>query len=72
MEINVKTAQGRPLSRIAVECDIDRKTTRKLRDTPSDPSGPITRSRESRLVEHTEYVRERLKVAFRSLRSFTI
>lgn len=61
MEIKVKTAQGLPLSRIAVECGIDRKTARKLRDAPSDPSGPITRARASRFVEHTEYVRERLK-----------
>lgn len=61
MEIKVKTAQGIPLSRIAVECGIDRKTARKLRDATSDPSGPITRTRRSRFVEHTEYVRERLK-----------
>ena len=61
MEIKVKTAQGIPLSRIAVECGIDRKTARKLRDATSDPSGPITRIRESRFTEHTDYVRERLK-----------
>ena len=61
MEIKVKTAQGIPLSRIAVECGIDRKTARKLRDATSDPTGPIIRTRRSRFTEHTDYVRERLK-----------
>jgi transposase len=61
MEIKVKTAQGIPLSRVAAECGIDRKTARKLRDAPKDPSGPTIRNRQSRFVEHTEYVRERLK-----------
>ena len=61
MEIKVKTAQGKPLSRIAVECGIDRKTARKLRDAPSDPSGPIVRNRQSRFVKHTDYVRDRLR-----------
>ena len=61
VEIKVETAQGIPLSRIAVECGIDRKTARKLRDATSDPNGPITRARQSRFVEYTEYVRERLK-----------
>ncbi len=61
MEIKVKIAQGVPLNRIAVECGIDRKTARKLRNATSDPSRPITRTRQSRFVEHTEYVRARLK-----------
>ena len=60
MEIKVKTAQGIPLSQLAAECGIDRKTARKLRDASYDPSGPITRNRQSRFVEHTDYVRERL------------
>jgi transposase len=62
MEIKIKTAQGIPLSQIAAEYGIDRKTARKLRDAPHDPSGPITRSRQSRFVEHTEYVRDRLRM----------
>ena len=60
MEIKVKTAQGVPLSRIAALYGIDRKTARKLRDATADPSGAITRTRESRFAEHREYVRERL------------
>jgi transposase len=62
MEIKIKTAQGVPLSQIAVEYGIDRKTARKLRDAAHDPSGPITRNRQSRFVEHTEYVRDRLQM----------
>ncbi len=62
MEIKVKTAQGIPLSQIAADCGIDRKTARKLRDAVSDPRDPITRSRQTRFIEHTEYVRERLSV----------
>jgi transposase len=61
MEIKVKSAQGIPLSQIAAECGIDRKTARKLRDAICDPSHPITRNRQSRFVKHTEYVVERLK-----------
>lgn len=60
MEIKVKTAQGIPLSQLAAECGIDRKTARKLRDANSDPSGPMTRIRKSRFSKHTEYISERL------------
>jgi transposase len=62
MEIKIKTAQGIPLSQIAAEYGIDRKTARKLRDAEHDPSGPITRIRQSRFVKHTEYVRDRLQL----------
>lgn len=47
---------------MAAEYGIDRKAARKLRDVASDPSRPITLKRQSRFVEHTEYVRERLNV----------
>ena len=62
MEIKIKTAQGVPLSRIAAECGIDRKTARKLRDAESDPSGRIERRRPSRLDQHGAFIAERLRV----------
>jgi transposase len=62
MEIKIRTTQGIPLSQIAAEYGIDRKTARKLRDAEHDPDGPITRSRQSRFAKHTEYVRDRLKM----------
>jgi len=60
MEIKIRTAQGEPLSQVAADLGIDRKTARKLRDADADPSAVIIRRRVSRFVEHTDYVRERL------------
>ncbi|GAC1420871.1 MAG: IS21-like element ISMac9 family transposase [Candidatus Velthaea sp.] len=61
MDIKVKTAQGVPLSRIAADLGIDRKTARKLRDAEADPSAAIVRARTSRFAEHTAYVQGRLQ-----------
>lgn len=60
MEIKIRTAQGEPLSQIAAELGIDRKTARKLRDAEADPNVKIVRKRASRFVEHTAYVQERI------------
>ena len=61
MDIKLRTAQGVPLSRIAADLRIDRKTARKLRDAKSDPSGDIVRPRSSRFSVHKAYVRDRLR-----------
>ena len=62
MDIKTRTAQGVPLSRIAADLGIDRKTARKLRDAESDPSVVSTaRPRASRFAEHESYVRDQLK-----------
>lgn len=61
MDIKIRTAQGVPLSRVAADLGIDRKTARKLRDADADPSAAIVRTRTSRFVEHTAYVRDRLQ-----------
>jgi transposase len=60
MDIKIRTAQGVPLSRIAADLGIDRKTARKLRDADADPSGKIVRPRSSRFSKHESYVRDRL------------
>jgi len=60
MEIKIRTAQGEPLSRIAAELGIDRKTASKLRDAEADPNVKIVRKRASRFVEHTAFARERI------------
>lgn len=61
IEVRVRTAQGVPLSRIAADLGIDRKTARKHRDAELDPETvPIVRNRASRFAAHEEYVRERL------------
>lgn len=61
MEIKIKTAQGVPLSRVAAELGIDRKTARKLRDATADPDAAIVRTRISRFAEHVGYVETRLE-----------
>jgi transposase len=60
LEIKIRTAQGEPLSKIAAELGIDRKTARKLRDSDVDPNVAIVRTRASRFAHHSKYVRERL------------
>jgi transposase len=61
MDIKIRTAQGVPLSRVAADLGIDRKTARKLRDAQADPSSTIVRTRMSRFVEHAAYVQGRLQ-----------
>jgi transposase len=60
MDIKAMAAQGIPLSRIAAELGIDRKTARRLRDADADPNRVLTRNRASRLAPYQEYIRERL------------
>jgi hypothetical protein len=51
-----------PLSRIAADLGIDRKTARKLRDAESDPSiVSTTRPRASRFAEHESFIRVQLR-----------
>jgi hypothetical protein len=62
IDIKARTAQGVPLSRIAADLGIDRKTARRLRDAEFDPETiSIVRHRTSRFAEHETYVREQLK-----------
>jgi len=66
LEIKTRTAQGVPLSRIAADLGIDRKTARKHRDAESDPKAvPIVRHRASRFAEHEAYIREQLAAGVR-------
>lgn len=60
MDIKAMVAQGIPLSRIAADLGIDRKTARRLRDADTDPNRVLTRNRASRLAPYEEYIRERL------------
>jgi transposase len=59
MKIKVQAAQGVPLTRIAAENGIDRKTARKLRDAPAEPTVALRRRR-SKLDEHEQWIAERL------------
>jgi transposase len=59
MKIKVQAAQGVPLTRIAAEQGIDRKTARKLRDAPAEP-GVTLRRRPSRLEGYADWIGERL------------
>jgi len=45
MNIKAPAAQGIPLSRIAAEFGIDRKTARRLRDADADLNRVLTRNR---------------------------
>ena len=59
MKVQIQDAQGVPLTRIAAELGIDRKTARKLRAADAEP--PVTvRRRRSRLDEHAAWMRDRL------------
>ena len=60
MNIKAMAAQGIPLSRIAAEFGIDRKTARRLRDADADPNRVLTRNRASRLAPYEKYIGERL------------
>ena len=60
MKIKVQAAHGVPLTRIAAEHGIDRKTARKLRDAPIEPTVTLRR-RPSRLDAYAEWIAERLK-----------
>ncbi|GAC1414885.1 MAG: hypothetical protein NVSMB64_25130 [Candidatus Velthaea sp.] len=59
MKIKVQAAQGVPLTRIAKENGIDRKTVRKLRDAPMEPTVTLRR-RPSNLDEHIDWISARL------------
>lgn len=59
MTIKVRTAQGVPLARIAVDLGIDPKTARKLRDADGEPTVTLRRRR-SRLDVHADWIRDRL------------
>ena len=62
MDMKVRTAQGVPLSRVAADLGIDRKTARKHRDAESDlETISIFRRRTSRFAEHEVYVWKQLK-----------
>jgi hypothetical protein len=62
MDIRLRTAQGVPLSRIAADLGIDRKTARKHRDAESDPEAvSIVRRRASRFAVHEAYITKQLK-----------
>jgi transposase len=60
MEVQIQTARGIPLSAIARNLGIDRKTARKLRDMAGEPTVTVRR-RQSRLSVHREYVAEQLR-----------
>jgi transposase len=59
MEVQIQTAQGVPLARVARRLGIDRKTARKLRDAPAEPTVTVRRRR-SRIEEHRAYIEHRL------------
>jgi transposase len=59
MEVQIQTAQGVPLARIARSLGIDRKTARKLRDAPAEAAVAVRR-RPSRLDEFRPYIEQRL------------
>jgi transposase len=59
MKIKIQAAQGVPLTRIAAGLGIDRKTARKLRDAPSEPTVTLRR-RSSKLDDHADWIAERL------------
>ena len=60
MKIKVQAAQGVPLTRIAAESGIDRKTARRLRDASEEPTVTLRRRR-SRLDGYADWMRDRLK-----------
>jgi transposase len=60
MKIKVQAAQGVPLARIAAEHGVDRKTARKLRDAPAEPTVTLRR-RPSKLDVYADLIAERLK-----------
>lgn len=59
MEVQIQTAQGVPLAQVARRLGIDRKTARKLRDAPVEPTVAVRRRR-SRIDEHRSYIEHRL------------
>lgn len=59
MQVNIQDAQGVPLTRIATNLSIDRKTARKLRDAGAEPTVTVRR-RKSQLDEYADWIRERL------------
>lgn len=59
MQIKIQDAQGVPLTRIAANLGIDRKTARKLRDADVEPAVTVRR-RKSKLVEYADWMRDRL------------
>jgi transposase len=59
MEVQIQTVQGVPLAEIARRLGIDRKTARKLRDAPAEPTVAVRR-RPSRLDELRPYIEQRL------------
>ncbi len=60
MTIKIQAAHGVPLAQIARSLGIDRKTARRLRDAPAEPTSPAARRRPSSLARHEQYVRDRL------------
>lgn len=59
MKVKVKEAQGVPLTRIASDLGIDRKTARKLRDADAEPTVTLRR-RPSKLDQYADWIRDRL------------
>ncbi len=59
MQVKIQDAQGVPLTRIAANLGIDRKTARKLRAADAEPAVTVRRRR-SQLAEYTDWMRERL------------
>lgn len=60
MTIKIRTAQGVPLTRIAADLGIDRRTARKLRDAQAEPTVTLRR-RSSKLDQYADWIRDRLK-----------
>lgn len=59
MQIKIQDAQGVPLTRIAENLGIDRKTARKLRDADAEPTVTLRR-RKSKLDDYAQWMRDRL------------
>jgi transposase len=60
MKIKVKSALGVPLTRIAQEFKMDRKTARKLRAADGEPKGINVPPRPSKLDQHGSWIQERI------------
>lgn len=59
MQIKIQDAQGVPLTRIAENLGIDRKTARRLRDADVEPTVTLRR-RKSKLDDYAQWMRDRL------------
>lgn len=59
MQVKVLDAQGVPLTRIADDLGIDRKTARRLRDAQAEPTVTVRRRR-SQLDQYADWIKERL------------